>query len=476
MPRRSWLFAASQAGGAWLGGVAFFSPVPVQGPTDERLVKVVDQPPAMPDDAVRSRPTPRLATLANDVIRLGVDLDRGGAIALLQLLPDGPSVVNVRDLGRYIGPAFYSGPTPYGQPHPAWPNWPWNAVMAGDVAGRPARCLEHRRLGDTLFVRSQPSQWALNDVPAEAEVETRITLEGHAAHVRQRFLNRRSDRTLYPPRDQELPAVYTTGGLHRLVSYTGDRPFTDAAPGEIPRRVSRGNQPSWNRFDATEQWAALVDHHGWGLGVVHPGVVRWLGGFFGDQTAGGPADNPTGYLAPVRPEVLDHDLEYEFEYWLVLGDVEAIRRHARRVCASKLPTHMFRQTRNHWTSLNLRDRGWPLDDRWRLEFDQPDPQLLGPETFWHAEQAPTLRLRAAFGTQSRTCELFWERFDRPGFHPEQSLRLPIEPDGLVRDLEFSLAQSPAYHGPLRRLRLDPVDNGSTGLWCELESIALLAPA
>jgi hypothetical protein len=38
------------------------------------------------------------------------------------------------------------------------------------------------------------------------------------------LVNHRSDTTLYPPNDQELPAVYSNGPFYRLITYNGSVP------------------------------------------------------------------------------------------------------------------------------------------------------------------------------------------------------------------------------------------------------------
>src|SRR5260370_36180165 len=72
---------------------------------------------APPSQAIRSR----MSTLENGVLRVGVDLNRGGAITYLAER-GGPNVVNSWDLGREIQPSFSSGPHPFGKPRPESPN------------------------------------------------------------------------------------------------------------------------------------------------------------------------------------------------------------------------------------------------------------------------------------------------------------------------------------------------------------------
>ena len=71
-----------------------------------------------------------------------------------------------------------------------------------------------------------------------------FSLEGSAVHARCRLVNRRPDHAQYPARRQELPAIYTNGPWHRLMTYRGDRPFTG---GELSRirsaRASPGHGP-----------------------------------------------------------------------------------------------------------------------------------------------------------------------------------------------------------------------------------------
>ncbi len=413
-----------------------------------------------------------LSYLDNGIIRVGADLDHGGSIGFLADVKKSGNVINVHDLGRWIGQSYYSGPKPFGTTHPAWKNWPWNPVSAGDVYGNSSKLIEKKNDGKTLYIKSIPMQWALKNVPGECHFETWITLEGRSVHVRNRLTNDRKDHNQYPSMDQELPAVYTIGKLHRLMTYTGDTPFTDSPLQEIPKKQEKGNQPQWTTFFATEHWAALVNDDDWGLGIIHPDVVRFVGGFYGKANTGGPNDDPNGYVAPVRQEILDHNILYDFQYTLVLDTLTNIRKEAyRQRPQTNLPDYHFKNDRQHWWFQNAEDSGYPFKEGLHLKMEKNDPQLYGPEAAWNSKDVPKLYIRAAFRTKNSRAQLFWQSADRPGFPPDQNIRFDIVPDGMFRTYEVDLSASPAYQGTIRRLRLDPVETGNIGETVNLEFIS-----
>lgn len=412
--------------------------------------------------------------LDNGAIKVGVDLDRGGSIGYLADAKKGGNVVNVHDLGRWIGQSYYAGPRPFGTAHPAWTDWPWNPVSAGDVYGNASKLLDKKNDGKTLYVRSIPMQWALNNVAGDGIFETWITLQGCTVQIRNRLTNQRKDQKQYPAMDQELPAVYTTGKFHRLMTYTGDNPFAEKALTEIAKRPAKEGRPQWTTFFATEHWAALVDDADWGLGVIHPDVVRFLGGFHGKSNTGGPNDDPTGYLAPVRQEILDHNIVYEYRYTLVLDYLMNIRKEAsKQRPQSAVPDYRFTKDRQHWWLVNAQDTGFPPQECWRLKVEQDDPQMFGPEGCWQAKAAPTMFIRAAYRTTNSTAELFWETADKPGFPTDQSVKFAIIPDGKFRTYAVDLSSSATYRGTIRRLRFDPVGSGRPRETVDVEFISAM---
>ena len=204
--------------------------------------------------------------------------------------------------------SHYSGPWPFEagekKPHPHWVGLGWNPIQTGDCRLNPSRVLDYRNDGRELYVQCIPMQWPLDNVPGDCRFETWTTLDGPMIHMRFRCTNQREDKTYYRPCAQELPAVYTISKLSRLMSYTGDQPFTGAALTQV-RNDWRKDWP-WTRFTATERWAALVDDKDWGLGVFKDDGGEFHGGIYGDERSRGsqarfhglPRTDPSGTFRP----------------------------------------------------------------------------------------------------------------------------------------------------------------------------------
>ena len=308
--------------------------------------------------------TPKMSYIQNGEIRLGVDLNLGGSITYLAPMSDlAKNVVNSADLGRQIQLSYYSGPVPY---HPKgaeiskqWEGLGWNPIQSGDFYNNPSKILAFRNEGDQLYLKCIPMHWPLKNVPGECECEVWLKLDHSVVKAKCRLTNKRPDHTQYLGRAQELPAVYVNAPYYHLMTYTGSEPYSNRPVTEIKNRLDKeGNWTSWN---ATEQWAAQVDDSLWGLGIWSPGTSRISGGFFSDPGVGGPSDSPTGYLAPNRTEILDHNIVYDFEYALILGKLDAIRAYAVAHSASvQKPVWNFRRDRQGWSLVDGQDGGWPI--------------------------------------------------------------------------------------------------------------------
>jgi hypothetical protein len=163
-------------------------------------------------------------------------------------------------------------------------------------------------------------------------VDLKYSLDGNAVVANATLQNNRSDKTVYPARNQELPAVYTNGPFYRLVGYTGSAPCTGDDVAEWIGDFDPKARPSWvpGRIDTvTEPVLSLVNEAGFGLGVYSSLTHTFLAGFAGGaKGSGGTKDNPTGYIAPLHMKALSWNETYKYAFALVIGNLPDIREKA----------------------------------------------------------------------------------------------------------------------------------------------------
>jgi hypothetical protein len=275
----------------------------------------------------------------NDTLTLKLDLTRGGAISYISLSGSTRSIVNIADEGRYIQQSYYAGQRvdrkADGQ-STRWSPWCWNPIQVGDAFGNKAKILDFQKLGDTLYVKSVPMLWDMNNSPAEAEMEQWTKLSGNVIVVRNKLTCHRTD-TIYKEgirNGQELPAVYPISALKNLYSYFGDQPFT-SAPLSNPEAVDpSGGYPGYYGDNiVTENWMAFVDDNKWGIGVYNPGCTNFMAGLSG-WTWGEAESGSTSYIAPVKNVILNKNTVYEYTYYLIIGTINEIRSEIYRLSSS----------------------------------------------------------------------------------------------------------------------------------------------
>jgi len=420
-----------------------------------------------------------MAFVENEHIRVGVNLKWGGAVTHVSE-PGGPNLINSHDLGRQIQQSYYSGPANYQREGKEkakhWGNFPWNPIQTGDAFDNGSEVLEHRVQGDTLYVKTIPNLWPMNNDAGECVMETAITIasDGPKLLYRARLTNRRSDKAQYTAKPQEIPAIYANGPWHRLMTYTGDKPFT----GEPLREIRNGHKEPWPwvKFLATERWAALVNDEGTGIGVCVPEVREFHGGFAGRQRGSGDEKSTnTGYMSPMTTEILDHNIVYEYSCTMILGSLEEIREEARSLAAKDgLPSWEFETSRNSWFYKNGKDAGWPLPEGGGLS---PVPtkkgrpvRLISPYTFWRAESAASVQIELSSKSAGKM-QLFWR--DTPpaaastkpsqwrawrdtGLQKARSVSADI-PQGSRKKVTIKLAGAAGYQGGLTGLAIDLPD-------------------
>lgn len=417
--------------------------------------------------------------IENKKIRLGIDLNLGGAIVYLAET-GGQNMVNNFDTGRQIQTSLYSGPVPYatkGQTAPAtWPYLGWNPVQSGDYYNNPSRVVDYKQDSTHLYVKTVPMQWPFNNEPAECVMEHWIDLRDNAVQVRSRSVLSRPDTTQYDARPQENPAVYLNAPYSRIVLYEGDQPFTNGTPAE-PHLDNTAEVRT-----ATENWVALLNGKGRGVGLFQAGQPRYNVGFFGTPGDRGEADASTGYLASTPVAVLDYNAVYEAEYSLILGTLRDIRQfvYAQSQPATK-PGFRFSNDRQQWYYQKATDTGLPIRGELNVRFDSdPDFQIFSPTGFWRGRDTPTLYIQAAFTTTAAMARLGWRRHGDQAFLPttDRFVDFPIIGDGQYRTYELNMSQSAGWrNNAIIQLALSPAkpDAMRSGRSVRIRSITATKP-
>jgi hypothetical protein len=336
----------------------------------------------------------------------------------------------------------------------------------------PSKVVEHKNDGKELYIKCIPMQWPLDNVAGDCLFESWTTLEGPVIHMRYRCSNQRQDKTQYRPCPQELPAVYTVSKLWRLMSYTGDKPFTQD---KLTHVTNDWHKPwPWTRFVATERWAALVDDTDWGLGVFKDDGGEFHGGIYGDGRSDDPKHGSTAYVAPIHMENFDANIVYEHSTDFMVGKLGDIRRCFNQMATKTPPAWRFMHDRQHWTVRNATDQGLPMNGEWRIKFDERKPHLESGIRCWRAENAPRMDLEAACIGEAVTARIFWKRLDDDKYDARKSLTLELESDGKFHTYQLDLGSSPEYRGLITGLAIEPTKETHSGEELSIKSIVFLA--
>jgi len=266
-----------------------------------------------------------IESLDNGTVRVGIDTDKGGAIAWLSWRGYPGNAVNVHDPGRLIQQSYYAGAsldrTTDGQ-HRAWSPWPWNPIQAGGVASwaRVIRC--ERTAAGELACETAPKLWDMPDEEADAVIRQWTSLHPTLANVvvlrcEIECRRREGDRWgAVVPRHQELPACYFTRSFGGVKTYLGDGRWRDEA---IPPG------PPWGRVKPPRAAVACFDAAGEGVAVVSPEATEaWNVGPHGGGASDDPAADSCVHVAPIATARLGPRSVFGFRAWLVVGDEREI--------------------------------------------------------------------------------------------------------------------------------------------------------
>lgn len=290
-------------------------------------------------------------------IRLGIDLNAGGAINYLEylnhrvqqvqtengnvevginyasvlggeLMYDSVNLINEMDRGRLVQQSYYgiSG-EPYESAVYNGTPWPYNPVQGGDFSGTSSQIVDFTIGKDSIYVKTRALDWAKRESVTPSYMENRYTLENNIVKVENSFTDW-SGYTHNIYRDQELPAFYGVISLGTLVTYRGSDPFQNEDLSYYP---SLGNWVGTNRAywtDITENWVAWVNDDDFGVGLYTPNTSTILTGKVGtknysSQISKADATTYTTMIAQMRLSTYE---TFSYDYYLTVGQVDKIRQ------------------------------------------------------------------------------------------------------------------------------------------------------
>lgn len=291
---------------------------------------LVSASPALCGDVINDS----IICIRNGDLVLKQDLRRGGSICHISRGLNERNIVNIHDEGRYIQQSYYAGENRdrrhEGQ-SPNWSPWNWNPIQGGDYAHNGAKIVKYEVMDGKSYVACIPMQWDMNGYPAEALMEQWAEVEGNLIHVRNKITCHRTDTIYGSPviRDQEIPAVYPISSLKHLYSYFGNKPFEDDnldRPEVVEIKLGKSGS-FWGKYpDVPEKWMAFVDDNKWGIGVYSPMAERFLAGRYSDSTEGEAYSKATSYIAPLCSKALDKNSVFEYDYYLIVDNLDKIRK------------------------------------------------------------------------------------------------------------------------------------------------------
>ena len=216
-------------------------------------------------------------------------------------------MINSYDWGRQIQMSYYSGPWPYigpngERPAPEWEGLGWNPIQSGDAGGNRSKIVAYEKRGNNaIFVSSIPMQWPhKSGVPGECRFECLYTLTGNVITMEATLVNQRGQETVSSLSAGDAGSIYQRT-LVQAGHLPGRQPFADEPVTVIVDKNNKRGWP-WVNFYTPENWAALLDDNGYGIGVFQPEVVRFNGGFHPNDSFkghGGEKDGQTGHIAPI---------------------------------------------------------------------------------------------------------------------------------------------------------------------------------
>ena len=452
--------------------------------------------------------------IENDRFRLGIQMLWGGTISYLEdkrgQVDDLTNLVNRHDTGRLIQQSYYGTGYIEGvyDPGTAFNTaWKYNPVQGGDQYGHGGKLIDFRITGNSIYVKSQPCDWAREAARLPFYTENTYTLEDDHIRVDNRAVDFSGFEHTYE--SQELPAVYLVSYLDTFACYNGEEPWTGGELSVYPDLDfwgPRGTQIAYFKESNTETWCAWYSSDDdFGLGLYVPNVDSLGGGRYEENVRSkSDTDSSTSQVSPGNIFKMISYEPIEFSYLLATGSVEEIRGvftenkdfavngdlHKNSV-NYRLPSE-----KSEVTSLDFSEsmnRAMILPVNCASSHDETERALKvssnsGGDVMLtvnylvtgfelRAEDYPTLKIEYMIPESNSAESYNAEIYPCAGETPNPTTESMIWVEGLAADgqyhtLEVDLSASPYWQGEIQRLRFDYFNASAPGDVMYIRSITL----
>ena len=311
--------------------------------------------------------------LKNDRVKVGLNLDYGGAVCWISEPDSNFNLVNWFDPGRQIQTSYFARDghpqEVYGGPGPeeggAFRIWNWNPVQAGDARDGRSPVIGYHKTEDRAWVRCQAltwggmasavslqGKWDPRSLATEMFMDADVSLDGPIVKIT--FGYTYWGRESHGICSFEMPAVYTVAPLDRFWTYTGNKPWTGAPVEEhtakVPLDMTRKQYP----FSNAEHWGAWLTSEGTGITIFQPDSTGFSAGTYYPKGAPDLAALPrderwgktaeTHYIAGWRQIPVDQwNCRGEWDVYAIVGKLPEARE---LICAKLRNAATLRSAQN----------------------------------------------------------------------------------------------------------------------------------
>lgn len=302
--------------------------------------------------------------IKNDELKLGVDLNWGGALSYLEDLnsdvqavrKDGRvyvdsnaaerygvksinnkvNLINRYDAGRLVQQSYYGtsgGDYECGEYNGN--QWNYNPVQGGNKYNECSKIVDIIAENGSLYVKCRPLDWAKTSAESSPSyMEATYTLDAGVVKVSCRFV----DFSGYPSASttQEMPAFYCIEPFNRFVYYSDDKPWQNDSNLTYENELIFWPDAGYPNFYSTENWAAFIGEFddSFGIGLYVPHEVGFLAGVYNRETTkekDPSKDCATSYIAAVETMEFASFKPVEYKYCITTGTTAEIRENFEKI-------------------------------------------------------------------------------------------------------------------------------------------------